>query len=116
MASIIYPATLPEVIAPGYEAQEQDGVIRSEMDAGPVKQRRRYTATSEYITCQTVCDEAELAGFRTFFKTTTAGGALRFSMAHPGTGVTREFRFREPPRTTYTDGLYTVSMSLEVLP
>ncbi len=116
MADIYYPATLPEIIAPGYKSQDQDGVIRTDMDAGPQKTRPRYTACSEYITCQVVCDDTEHDNFMAFYRITTARGALRFVMKHPGTGVNRYFRFREPPAAAETSGLWAISLQLEALP
>ena len=115
MADITWPDTLPEVIAAGYQSQDQDGTIRTQMDAGPVKVRLRYTACTEKITCSLVLDASELATFNSFYRGTVARGAKRFLMAHPVTGVLRDFRFVEPPQTTETDGLYTISLKLEVL-
>lgn len=116
MADIYYPANLPEVIAPGYKAQDQDGVIRTDMDAGPQKTRRRYTACSEYINCQVVCDDTEYHNFMTFYRTTTARGALRFIMKHPVTRTNRYFRFMAPPQEADNSGLWTISLQLEALP
>jgi len=115
MPDIAWPSTLPEVIAPGYQAQDQDGLIRTQMDAGPVKVRRRYTACVEKISCSVVLDASELAIFDNFYRGTAARGARRFLMAHPVTGVLREFRFTEPPQKTETDGLFNVSLKLEAL-
>ena len=116
MPDIYYPATLPEIQASGYNSMDQDGVIRTDMDAGPQKTRLRYTACSEYITCQVVCDDTEYANFMTFYRTTTARGALRFIMAHPVTGVNRYFRFMAPPAAAETSGLWTLNLKIEVLP
>lgn len=116
MPDIYYPATLPEIQAPGYNSKDQDGVIRTDMDAGPQKTRLRYTACSEYINCQIVCDDTELANFMTFYRTTTARGALRFVMKHPVTGVNRYFRFMAPPDEAENEGLWTIRLKLEALP
>lgn len=116
MSDIYYPDTLPEIIAPGYNAQDQDGVIRTDMDAGPQKTRLRYTACSEYLTCQVVCDGTERANFMTFYRTTTKRGALRFVMKHPVTGTNRYFRFMAPPDEAENEGLWSINLKLEVLP
>ena len=116
MADIYYPSTLPEIIAPGYKSKDQDGVIRTNMDAGPAKTRLRFTACSEYLDCQTVADDTEYANFMTFYRTTTARGALRFIMKHPVTGVNRYCRFREPPDPAENSGLWTINLKIEVLP
>lgn len=116
MADIYYPTNLPEIIAPGYSTQDQDGVIRTDMDAGPQKTRLRYTACSENITCQMVADDTELANLLTFYRTTTRRGALRFIMKHPVTQENRYFRFQTPPYPVENNGLWTINLSLEVLP
>ena len=45
MADIDWPATLPqEILAEGYEEGLPDVLVRTKMDAGPDKVRRRATA------------------------------------------------------------------------
>lgn len=115
MADIYFPSDL-EIVSSGYSSQDQNGVIRTDMDAGPAKTRLRYTACSEYLNCKIVANDSELSEFLTFFRTTIKRGALRFIMPHPVTGENRYCRIMEPPVVAEESGLWNIGLKLEVLP
>ncbi len=116
MANIYWPAALPSgFLAEGFSKEPQSNVIRTSMDAGPKKARRRYTARAVKYSGRQIFDEAELAVFEQFYHTALADGVLRFNFADPVSGETAEFRFTEDYTVSTIDGLYEVTLSLEKL-
>lgn len=118
----VWPASLPDISLALTETR-QDATIRSSMDAGPMKMRRRFSAASRYVTGSVIMDNTQRATFDTFFETTIAEGALPFDMDDPRDGTSLEWRFMEPPAFTARKGngsnvvtLWNVTLSLEVLP
>ena len=110
---------LPEnLFVSGYGQSLPAVTIKSEMDAGPSKIRRRFTAGVEPVSGTMVLTAAQLATFDTFFNTTLLGGSLRFSWTKPPVhSAACEMRFTEVPNWTSLGGdNYEVSLSLEVLP
>jgi hypothetical protein len=86
------------------------------MDAGPVKQRLRYTAAPKRFTATVIVDESERAVFDAWFTGTLGFGALRFLMQNPETLEPEEFRFTAIYSETETDGLFELSLPLERIP
>ena len=87
------------------------------MDAGPDKVRRRFTAGVRPLTMMMIVDESQFSTLDDFFVTTLAGGALRFDLTIPSTGLTERLRFVGRPEyvlVTPTKG--RVRLDLEVLP
>jgi hypothetical protein len=113
MTAITYPENLPAIRSSGFQSQYQDPVIRTQMDAGPVKQRLRYTAAPKKITGTIVVDEGEREIFETWFTETLGFGTLRFVMRNPQTLNLEEFRFTGVYSETETDGLFEISLPLE---
>lgn len=114
-----WPAALPQTLFVGGYGQTYPNVtIKSDMDAGPAKVRRRFTAGVEPVSGTMLMDATELAALDTFYNTTLLGGSLRFSWTKPPAhSVACEMRFTEPPTWTAIEpGMYQVSMSFEVLP
>jgi hypothetical protein len=110
-----WPAALPEFNADGFSEAWQDGVVRTQMDAGPAFQRRRYTATPRYVTTTLYLTSAQIETLRTFFRDTLLGGGAWFDWEDPRTGAAAQLRFRGPPAISSPDGdLYPVSLSLEI--
>lgn len=113
MTAITYPGSLPVIRASGFQSEYQDPVIRTQMDAGPVKQRLRYTAAPKTFTASIVVDEAEREIFEAWFTETLAFGTLRFVMENPQTLDPEEFRFTGAYSETEIDGLFELSLPLE---
>jgi len=113
----IWPETLPqEPLIEEFTGTIQDTVIRTSMDAGPEKMRRRFTATSEYYAVSWVMTKTQFTTFRDFFTNTIAGGSEEFEMNHPITGETALVRFRKPYRFVPIGAHWKVSAEIEVLP
>jgi hypothetical protein len=83
------------------------------MDAGPVKQRLRYTAAPKRFTGSIIVDEAGREIFEAWFTETLGFGTLRFVMANPETLEPEEFRFTARYSEAELDGLYELSLPLE---
>ena len=114
-----WPATLPQVIwAEGYGESPADVLLRTSMDAGPAKIRRRFTAGVRPVTGKLKVTTAELDIFLAFYATTLLSGSLRFSWVEPRDNTTPvEMRFAELPEISVIDPtMYEVGMKLEILP
>jgi len=115
---VAWPGTLPQTpLYVGYEENTPDLLVRTGMDTGPDKIRRRATAGVREITWPTILTIAQVATLETFYITTLASGALTFTLNHPRTAVGSTWRFVKAP--TYTQvppGNYRAVLKLEILP
>lgn len=114
-----WPVSLPtDVERDTYEEGFANTMIRSNMDTGKAKRRRRYTAAPKPLKVTKVLTEAQLDTFITFFEDTIAGGATKFNYTHPRTGATVEVAFVKTPDPARPFGVdqYKIVMDLEVLP
>jgi len=97
-------------------------VLRSNMDTGPAKQRRRFTAAPRPVALLfSPITAFDLARFEAFFEVELAYGALAFDMAHPVTDAQARFRFVADNNEAYGSqpigrDAYQLSVRLELLP
>ncbi len=99
-ASNSWPGDLPGAFQRrGFSITPASNAVRSEVDAGPVFQRPRYSVAVDIMMGAVVVDEDGLTAFWTFYQTTLMGGALRFNHDHPISGEEEVFQFdiTEPP-------------------
>jgi len=83
---ILWPGALPQqLLVEGYEEQLSNMLIRTEMDAGPAKVRRRFTAAPRPVNGQIVVTPAQLVFFRAWYYNVLLGGSLRFGWTDPFT-------------------------------
>ena len=116
MADISWPTSLPQIlILDGLTANKEYATVRTQMDAGPVKQRRRYTVATKTFTGSMIVTETQRQVLESFYEDTLKGGALRFNMSDPQTLVTAEFRFTDAYEEESLDGLWRINMTLEEL-
>lgn len=114
-----FPPLLPALEdAAGFSASEANNVIRTRMDAGPAKVRRRSTAGPTLRRMShPAYNKAELRTFLQFFREDTAHGSRAFQMADPVTDEMISCRFVDPPNwSAIGGGMFSVSVSLEVMP
>ena len=119
MANPLWPASLPQLVAvDGYQESPPDTVLRTKMDAGPDKLRRRFTAGIRPLTVQLDLDAAQVETLDGFHVTTTAGGSLRFDWVDPRNQTTAEMRFVRPPvyRPAGSDAAWKAFLELEIMP
>jgi hypothetical protein len=122
MADIDWPSNIPQVFQKNsFDEAPRSGVIRTEMETGAQKVRRRFTATVTEWAGSMIMTTAELTSFRTFYKTTSAYGSLRFNFPDQFnlSGPTVEARFLVDgnPYSIRQDGEtldWEVSFTLEV--
>jgi hypothetical protein len=110
-----WPANLDDCfIIAGYTEQKQPVAIRSEVEAGQPKVRRRFTRGVKFVSAAIKADRDQLNDFYSFFDVDLKGGVLRFEFQSPTSGTVREFRFLDPPVVTpLTDKYFQVAMNLE---
>ena len=101
----------------GFVYQDQPNTIRSQVEVGPAKLRRRFVDPVTTVNGGITVDQAQLQTFNTFYRTTLLSGVNSFNFADPVSGVDQEYRFIDPPVITpITDTQWAVSMNLEILP
>lgn len=114
-----WPATLPQYVeVPGYRERPGANVIRSPMDAGPAKQRRRGTAAPETLRVRLVLTKAQRATFVAFHREDLEDGALAFDWFHPVTRDPCVMRIVEGNYDLAAAGgkFFALELALEVLP
>lgn len=111
-----WPLDVPECyLLSGYLEEQQPVVIRSPVDAGPQKVRRRYTQPITGIVTGLAVDKDELEAFWLWFNVTLQGGVKTFDMTNPVTSEVDEARFLQPPRMTpITDDKFSLELIVEV--
>jgi hypothetical protein len=98
MASLVFPTNTRALYAVGRpRVSYQQNVVRTPMETGPDKVRRRSSAAPRIWTLSSnMLSTSEMIVISTFFDTTTHSGSLPFDMPDPITGATEEFRFAGP--------------------
>jgi len=119
MSVPVWPISLPQrPLADGYSEQPPNLVVRSPMDVGPAKVRRRTTAGVTRLQMAFHLTPAQLATFRGFLANDIQDRALAFTWAHPVTGVVGTFRIAEQPTfEAIANGLaWRIAVVFEMLP
>ena len=121
----VWPASLPARLLanPGATEQPPDVVLETQMDAGPPKARRRYTAGFRIVQGSLALTRAQYATLDDFYVNTLQGGALPFDWIHPITSAPVTVRFMPLPnglryRQTEPDvvDLIIAELQLRILP
>jgi hypothetical protein len=117
--SYLWPASLPQVPQKGYTEDIGVNVLRTPMDAGPAKMRRRSRKPA-IMNVTFFLTTAQVATLENFV-TNTIGGVARFGFTHPRTKVQVETRIVPQDSVYYKlqyvgPGYYTASMQFEILP
>lgn len=113
-----WPSALPTgFLKDGFTLSPQDSRLRSPMDAGRPKQRRRFTAKTENFTGPLLMDPDQVTAFVEFYDDVLQDGTLTFRWVHPRTRLPVDMQFVGPYSLTSFDGRnYFVNVSVEVLP
>lgn len=114
----IWPATLPErFLIDGFTESAPDVVLRTPMETGPAKLRRRATNAVRPIRGAIRITYAQRALLDAFYLDTLAGGTLTFDWVHPITGDDATFRFVSKPTYTPAAGVkLNAVLDLEIVP
>ena len=121
MATVTWPlAALPAYpLAQGYKLSEAGGVIRTGMDDGLARQRKKYPGMPLTVRCGWLLSADRMAFFRGWLTHRAAHGATWINVTlDVGHGVEQvEARFvGDPDYTRVRKGLWLVAADLEVLP
>lgn len=117
MSTPVWPASLPQVLEiQGFSEKLPNVVMRTAMETGPAKRRRRFTAAPTPVKGSLTLTVAQRATLKTFFDSDLQGGALSFDWTHPVTGVTATYAFVSPPELRGDSGFLPVMLDLELLP
>lgn len=115
-----WPATLPKPLIDGYVLKPVDPTVRTDMESGAARTRRRTSARNDKLSAKWIFTDAQMAIFRTWFDNAAecAGGASWFTvtLARGTTGlVSLEARFVGPFQAPVLSGLnWNVSAELEL--
>lgn len=116
----LWPSTLPQCfLGDSVSWQVGDGRLRTQMEAGPAKSRRRTSAVSDRLTGQMLLTTAQWDELKTFVKTTLLESDT-FTFPHPdggsGTDLLVRFGDSQPGAVRIGRGRYVATLDLEVLP
>ena len=112
-----WPATLPSPSPDGYGERPGAGPLRTEMEVGPPKVRRRTTTVVRQFDINLELTKAQIATLDTFYVTTLAGGVTEFDWTNPRTEAAATCRFVTVPVYTTTGGDgWQARFRMEVLP
>ncbi|NDC57531.1 MAG: hypothetical protein EBZ50_01610 [Alphaproteobacteria bacterium] len=110
-----WPATLPQFVqSSGYSESLPQQTIESQVDAGAVKVRRRFTTAFRPMQMVIHCTTAQVATFESFYLTDCKSGSLDFTWVNPRTQASKTFRWRLPPPSyrEIVSGLFAVSFQV----
>lgn len=115
--AITWPSGIPDDLLLR-EASETfaSNTIRTQMEVGPAKVRRRATSAPRSIGGKLLMTKTQAATLDTFYTTTTGGGASAFTWHHPRTRADVSMRFTAPPVLTSAGAMWMVQLALEILP
>lgn len=118
MPNPAWPGSLPAYVEQaGYNERLPDQTLETAMETGPGKTRQRFTTNVQPFGFVIKMTAAQYATFETFFRTTLAGGSLKFDWVHPRTRVAATYQFRKPPPQMRVEGeACVVTMTMEMLP
>ena len=113
----IFPPTLSQCfIIAGFSYQQVPNTIRSEVEVGIAKVRRRYTKAITNITGSMVVDQLGVNTFQDFYDINLQSGVRRFIFQDPITKTDKEYRFISPPVIVPTGvDHWQIEMELEML-
>ncbi len=78
--AVSWPDTLPRPTFQGYAVEPMDSILRTEMESGPARQRRRYTQTPTRITVRWRLTFSQFALFESWLKYKAKEGGAWFSI------------------------------------
>lgn len=119
--TVYYPSTLPRPTFNGYQLAPQDQTVRTDLEVGTARQRRRTTARNDQVSVTWMLKDAEMTAFRAWFEgaAEAAGGSAWFTGLELATGdggiKPVEARFIGPWQADLSPGMnWDVTAKLEV--
>lgn len=115
--SILWPSGIPQCpTLDTYSETPVDNRLISNVDAGPRKIRRRFTAAPIAVSERYIMTKAEYLAFKSWYENDIQSGSLRFIKKHPIEGVDKEYRFVDVYSQNQLGLLYEIILSLEIMP
>jgi hypothetical protein len=108
----VWPATVP-VSKDSYKESPPNRAVRSSMDVGPDKVRKRSTAAVREVEIRMMLTDDELEDFDEFFD---ENETLVFDFTDPRTDTEKRARFASRPTYDLNQTMWSVSVKLEYLP
>lgn len=108
----IWPAKF-KILLDSFSETPADRVIRSQMDVGPAKKRRRTILGVKNISFIVQVDVADYGEFEQFYLN---NDVACFDFRHPRTNTTVQARFVSVPTGTLNETVYRIPVQLEILP
>ena len=115
-----WPTSLGNPQFSGYELETVDQTVRTDMDGGAARVRRRSTATPDHTSLRFIFDQAQMATFRDFWESDFMYGAAWVNMPVK-TGRVSGLSVKEcrPLKGTFkavlvSDKLWSVDFQVEV--
>ncbi|CAB4122137.1 hypothetical protein UFOVP26_90 [uncultured Caudovirales phage] len=119
MATLTFPSTLPGVLSNSYGFKPQSAIVRTEVDAGYARVRRRFNQAPTEIDVKWNFTQTQLGIFEKFFENDLYDGASWFYInLFNGTGQsTYTARFKTPysASTIAREFMWEVTATLEVM-
>ena len=115
--SLRFPKTLPYPTVQGYAIKPGEAIVRTEMEAGPARQRRRYTQTPSRITVKWIFNLEQFAVFEAWYKYYAQEGGEWFIITLlGGIGlIEQDARFTQQFEASLLNGrLWEISSELEI--
>jgi hypothetical protein len=111
-------STLPqEPNEDGFTETPPNIILRTPMDVGPAKVRKRLSTNIRSITVQYTLTPAQILILDDLYVNVLYSGAYSFDCVHPRTQDPITVRFVSPPSYTAIEGgMYKANLSLEILP
>jgi hypothetical protein len=104
---IYWPAGFSDKVnVDGFGYSIGDNLVRTTMDTGPYKTRKRFTKQLDKMSVRMVITKSQYPTFRTFYDVTLASGSLAFRFNNPLTGVEQSYKFNETPSVSSIGGDY----------
>jgi hypothetical protein len=107
-----WPSTL-KITRNNYSETRPNRSIRSSMDIGPAKLRRRSSMAIRPVTMTLFLTPEQCDILDTFYD---ENESLGFDFINPRTGVTERARFTREPQYSARETMWDVSIELELLP
>lgn len=112
-----WPASLPAPTVGGYTLVSTESVVRTDMDAGPARQRRRFTQTPTRLQLRWLLSAEQFAVFEAWYRWQADEGGAWFTIdLAGGLGIIpHEARFVAQFQARLREGMWwAVSAEIEV--
>lgn len=108
-----FPFGANKILRDGYSESPPERTIRTNMDVGPAKVRRRTFAATSPIAFSMYLTNSE---WNTLYDFYLANDATVFNFVHPRTGQTVKARFSDIPDGSFNQTMWSVNVKLEIMP